>query len=358
MSEIAEPVKKKKNLYISYIKGVAIIGIILIHLFDWSNMVLPFGWRVVQDILKLSVFFFVLAAGSVLFIAYEKRSMEESLKKLIYRGGQILFFYYLYSIIKLLVFDFSTEPLYYQFINNGTFTIKDILLFRSSSVPITILITFAFLTALSPLVLLAQKKTRRPEHAILLLTIGVFIINYFTPISSLDAPVLNFLYARGNVTFAIMLWFVPFLIGFYLAQSGFEKQRRKILLVGSALTFVSVALLFAGDKSLWLSDNEVPLAPYFIFAGLLVLALLLYLFPFLENLHYKFVNGLLAGLRLLGDNTLYVYLFQWITIDLTRWAFGARVMHIWWTVSLYLIFYLIYKRRELLEYYKYQKEST
>ncbi len=350
--------EKKRNLYISYIKGVAIIGIILIHLIDWSDMRLPPAGRVAGDILQICVFLFVLATGSVLFIAYEHRPPAEQAKRLLYRGGQILFIYYLYSLVKLLIFDFSTEPIYYQFINKGTLTITDILLFRSFSVPITILITYAFLLALSPLLLLIYKKSRRPAPTIALLTAGLFIINYFTPIPGFNHPAINFLYANGNVLFAIMLWLMPLLIGFLLAQAGFEKQKRHILIAGGILAAISAGWLFMGHKSLRLSDNEFPLSPYFIFCSIFALALLLYFFRWLEKFHNKQVKGGLAALRLLGDNTLHIYIFQWIIIDCTRWIFPARAVFIWLTVPVFLGIYLLLKRKKLIEYYHHQKEAT
>jgi hypothetical protein len=351
-------VKKKRNLYISYIKGVAIIGIILIHLIDWSDMSLSLKGRIAEDILLLCVFLFVLATGSVLLIAYEHRSSIEQIKRLLYRSGQILFFYYLYSIIKFLIFDFSTEPLYYQFINKGTLTIPDILMFRCYSVPIAILATYAFLLALSPLILLVYKKSRRPGSAVAIMIVGLFIINYFTFIPGVNSPIVNFLYAKDNVLFSILMWMMPLLIGFYLAHLGFEKQKRNIFLAGGLLTIISALWLFQGHKSLWLTDNEFPLSPYFIFCGIFALAILLYFFHWLEKISNKFIKGFLAALRLLGDNTLHIYIYQWIIIDCTRWIFPKDVALIWLTVPLFFVFYLLLRRKKLIEYYYHQKEAT
>ena len=49
---------------------------------------------------------FVLTAGSVIVIAYKNRSMRQTVERLLYRGAQLLFFYYLYNIVKLFIFDF------------------------------------------------------------------------------------------------------------------------------------------------------------------------------------------------------------------------------------------------------------
>ena len=158
-TQLTQTAKKERNLYISYIKGAAIIGIILIHLIDWSNMRLPKTGHFVEDLLHSAVLLFVLVGGSVTFVAYERKPISIQVKRLIYRAGQLLFIYYLYSIVKLLIFNFRTEPFYEQFSKIGTLTIPDILKFHSFSVPITVLITYPFLLAISPLFLSLEDKT-------------------------------------------------------------------------------------------------------------------------------------------------------------------------------------------------------
>lgn len=351
-------VAKKRNLYISYIKGVAIIGITLIHLIDWSNIVLTNTGRIIENLLLICVFLFVLTTGSVLFIAYGQRQPIDQIKRLFYRGAQILLIYYLYSIVKLLLFDFSNEPIYLQFINKGTFTISDILLFRSFSVPITILITYAFLLFISPLIFFVYRKARHPRLVILLLTAGFFVINYFTPIPEINNPVINFLYARENVTFSFMLWTTPLLIGFLLASVGFEKQKRNILLFGAVLALISAWFIIEKQQSLWLADNEFPLSPYFIFCSIFALAILLYFFRIIEKLSSKPACAVLATLRLLGDNTLYIYIYQWIVIDATRLLFVNNDRFIWISVPLFFIFYLLFYRKKFIKYYITQTENT
>lgn len=359
ISQREEPAKnvKKKNLYISYIKGVAIIGITLIHLFDWSNMELSFSEHIFKDLLHICVFFFVLTTGSVLLIAYRRRTTLDQVKRLFFRGAQILSIYYLYSLVKLAIFDFSTEPLYYQYINKGTFKALDILLFRSSSVPLAILADFAFFLFLSPLFLLIDKKAKHKEFFIMLLIALLFIINYLTPIPSISNGIVGFLYGRDNVLFPIALWLIPLLVGFFLAQTGFEKQKGKILLASGTLTAISASLLFFSHKSLWIFDNEFPLSPYYTFLSVFALSLLLYLFRFLEKLRYRSINVVLAILRFLGDSTLQLFVFQWIVIDLSRWIYPDKVTSIWLSVPLFFCAYLLFYNKKLVCYYQEQKEA-
>jgi hypothetical protein len=350
--------KKERNLYISYIKGAAIIGVVLIHVTNWSNVPLSWPARIIESVLHASVLLFVLAAGSVVFVAYERKSFREQVKRTFYRGGQLLFVYYLYSLVKLLVYNFSTEPFYEQFTKIGTLTASNILSFRSFTVPITVLITYPFLLVFSPLLLLLSKKVRRSEWIILAAAIGLFLVDYYTGIQSLTSPFIKFIYANGFVLFPIALWLVPFILGFFLAQVGFEKQRRWILLVGIASTIFYGTQLFLSHQSISLDDYEFPLAPYFIASGLLTLGFLLYAFRPLEKMRQKWVRGSLAAIRLLGDNTLNIYVYQWVVIDLTIWIFYPLTGLIWLTVPAYLAAFLYAKRKKFIEYYHHQTETA
>lgn len=339
---------KKVNFYISYIKGVAFIDIVLIHLIDWSNIQLPFAGLVVKELFYAGVFLFVLTAGSTIFIAYSERpSFAKSSVRLIYRGGQLLFFYYLYSVIKFFVFNFATQPFYSQFINAGTFTVSNILAFRSFSVPITILITFAFLLALSPAFLYIQKRLRYPKATIALLITALFIINYVMPTSLVSSPIFEFLYGHGYILFPLALWLFPFLLGFFLAQIGFEKQKKNILVVGGALTLLYGGLNYVQHLSLFPSYYEFPLAPYYMAFGLLVMGLLLYAFDYLQHISAKWVQCVLVVIRLLGDNSLYLYIYHWIVIDITIWLFASHVALIWLTAPLFFVVYLLLRKKKL-----------
>ncbi|MDE2144354.1 MAG: acyltransferase family protein [Patescibacteria group bacterium] len=357
-TQLTQTAKKERNLYISYIKGAAIIGIILIHLIDWSNMRLPKTGHFVEDLLHSAVLLFVLVGGSVTFVAYERKPISIQVKRLIYRAGQLLFIYYLYSIVKLLIFNFRTEPFYEQFSKIGTLTIPDILKFHSFSVPITVLITYPFLLAISPLFLLIAKKARRPVWIIGVSAIGLFIINYWTGIPNATSFIIKFIYANGYVLFPIALWLLPFLIGFFLAQVGFEKQRRWILIAGMAFTVFYGAKLLLAHQSLSLSDHEFPLSPYFIAFGVFMLGLLLYFFRFVEKTRNRWVRGALAASRLLGDKTLSIYIYHWVVIDLTIWIFYPHAGLIWLTVAAYLSLYLLINKKKLFEYYLHQKETA
>lgn len=350
---------KKVNFYISYIKGAALIGIVLIHLIDWSNMQLPFVARLIKESFYAGVLLFVLAAGSTIFIAYgERPSFAKSATRLFYRGAQLLFFYYLYSVIKLFIFNFKTEPFYAQFINAGTLTVPNILMFRSFSVPITILIMFAFFLALSSLFLYINKKTFHPKRNIALFIAGLLVINYATSISSVNSPIIEFLYARGYVLFSLALWLAPFLIGFFLAQVGFEKHKKSLLITSGALTLAYGVSFYFQHKSLFPSNYEFPLSPYFMVFSLFIMSLALYAFYYLERMHRTWIKKSLAILRLLGDNSLYLYLYHWIVIDLTIWLFVPRVSLIWLTIPLFLTAYLFMQKKKLVEYYAHQESAA
>jgi|GEM_PF-996156 len=349
---------KKINFYISYIKGIALIGIILIHLIDWSDMSLSLSGQIIKEFFHAGVFLFVLTTGSVIVVAYRNRSLGQTFRRLLYRGAELLFFYYLYNIVKFFIFDFSTEPFYDQFINTGTFSISNILSFSSFSVPITILVVYVLFLVLSPFLLYIDKKTRYPKSSIALLAIGIFSINYLTVIPSISTPFFNFLYANGNILFPFALWLSPFLSGFFLAQVGFEKQRKRVLVVSGILFVIFFLSLFLQHKSLFPSEYQFPLAPYYMAFSLFVMSLFLYCFRYLEQKKSGRVKKILAAIRLLGDNTLHLYLYHWIVIDCTIWIFSPYVGYIWITTPLFFIVYFMFKKNKFKEYYLHQENSV
>jgi hypothetical protein len=343
---------KKKNVYISYLNGTALISIALIHLIDWSNISLSLSGRLLKEFLYTGIFTFVLTTGSLIVIAYEHNtSLRQTFDRLLYRGSKLLFLYYLYSIIKLAIFNFSTEPFYGQFINIGKFTIPDILAFRSFSVPLTVLITYAFFLALSPLFLYIHKRSKYPKTSIALIIITLFILDYATNISSASAPIIKFLYANGYVLFPIALWLIPFLIGFFMAQIGFEKRKKTILITSGILTLICGISSYFQHRSLFPSDYRFPLAPYFIAFGSFIISLQLYIFDYLEKKSDPWIKRSLAIIQLLGNNTLYLYLYHWIIIDCTIWIFSPRVGLIWLTTSIFFALYILLNKNKLANYY-------
>ena len=343
------PQPKKRNYYISYIKGVAIIFIILIHLLDWGDTPLSPWAKFAKQILYPGVVFFMATAGSVIYIAYNKYDdLKKPTRRLIWRGVQLIGIYYLYNIIKFFIFDYSTEHFYGGYIQQGIFTLKGILTLKAYAVPIPILITFGIFLILSPILLWVVKRTKHP-HVILLTLIGMLtFMNYIVPLPI--NSVTDFLYARGNSTFATLLWLLPFLLGFYMAFVGFEKQKQKGLIISLALTVL--ALWYAHIKGFdWHLDNSLhPLRPHAITFSFAFMYALMYVFGWMEKSLTKLCRYKLTVLRVLGDYTLWLYVVHWIVIDCTIWIFAPRTYVVWITVPILLLGFLWWKRKVLMEY--------
>lgn len=350
---------KYRNFYVSYIKGSAMLGIILIHLIDWTNIQLPLWGRVLKEGLYSSLFLFMLTTGSLIYIAYVHRpSLFKSSLRLMYRGIQLLFIYYLYNIIKVLVFNFSTQPFYLQFINIGTLDPLHILSFQSFSVPITILPTYSFLLFLSPLLLLIHKKFRRSKILIASLMVAFFSLNYLSALPQIHTALLDFLYANGYAIIPLALWALPFIFGFFLAQTGFEKNRRVLLIVSGLATGLFVLWLVLRNGSLFPSDYQFPLMPYLMAFGTLMLSLLLFVFRYLETLSAVWVKKMLAAIRLIGDNTLHLYILHWVVIDCTIWVLSPYIGFIWLATAIFLVSFIAIKRKKFSEYYHRQNNAA
>lgn len=340
--------KSKRNYYVSYLKGWAIISIIIIHLTDWSNRILSANQLWLKELLYPAVLFFIATAGAVVYLAYSKDDLWTASKKLFRRGAELIAIYFLYNIIKLYIFNFSTEPFYSGFIAAGRLTLANIMLLKSFTAPISIILIIGIFLLIAPLFLyLAKSKFSR-------LIIGAAIIllicvNYFLPQPA--NALTDFLYAKNNVMFPLLLWLIPFLTGFYLSLLGLEKHKGKLLLLFAALTAAAGLAQFKTWTEINLTGQMYPLKMFYIFFSFAMMYALIYLYYFLERVNRRLINFLLAATRLVGDGTLSIYIFHWLVIDATLWLFYPRVELIWLTVPLFLAGYLILKREKLREYY-------
>jgi len=341
--------KTKRNYYFSYIKGWAIISIMLIHLFDWSGLILSKNSLYFKEFLYPSVLFFIATAGGVIFWAYAKYDLLTASKKLFRRGGELIAVYFLYNIIKLFIFNFSQEPFYYKFISAGKMNLTDILSLNSFTAPISIILTIGIFLIIAPL-LLYLSKTKYSKLAIGALIAVVLYLGYFFPMPGNQLT--NFLYAKNNIMFPLILWLTPFLICFYLSMLGFEKYKGRLLLIFSALTIISGVLQFNNFSSVSFSGEMYPLKLFYVFFSFAFMYFLIYIFYFLEKAGRPAVNYFLALMRLLGDSTLAIYIYHWIVIDITLWIFYPRTNLILLAVPLFLLIYMILKRRKLFEYFK------
>jgi len=342
-------IKTKRNYYFSYIKGWAIISIMLIHLLDWSGLILSASGFYFKELLYPSVLFFIALAGGLTYLAYSKYDLLTASKKLFRRGGELIAVYFLYNIIKLYIYNFSVEPFYMQFTAAGKMNLVGILSLNSFTVPISIILTIGIFLIISP-IFLYLSRIKYSKLAIGALLAVVVYFGYFFPVPGNFLT--NFLYAKNNIMFPLTLWLAPFLICFYLSMIGFEKHKGKLLLIFSALAMVSGILQFNNFSAINFSSQMYPLKLFYVFSSFAFMYFLIYIFYFLEKAGRPAVNYFLALIRLLGDSTLAIYIYHWIVIDITLWIFYPRTNLILFTVPLFLSAYVIFKRQKLFEYFK------
>jgi len=344
-----QPQPKKRNHYISYLKGIAIIFIILIHVIDWGDTPLAPWGRTLKQILYPGVVFFMATAGSVIYIAYSKYDdLKKPTKRLVFRGLQLIGIYYLYNIIKFFIFDYSKEHFYGGYQEQGIFNLEGILTLKAFAVPIPILVTFGVFIILSPILLWIVKK-RKHSHLILLSLIFIVAsINY-----AIELPVnavTDFFYARGNSSFAMLLWLLPFLLGFYIAYLGFEKQKKNGLLFFVLISIPAIWYSSSKGYSLSLEQSLHPLRLHAITLSFAFMYALMYVFEWMEKRTSTLIQYKLAVLRLLGDYTLWLYVVHWIVIDLTIWVVYPRTYLIWLSVPILLLIFFYSKRKTLQAY--------
>lgn len=338
---------KKRNHFISYIKGYAILSVLLIHMIDWSNIAVNSTGMWFKELLYPGVFFFMATSGSVVYIAYSKsETWIKPAKKLFLRGLQLIGIYYAYNIVKLFIYDFSKEPFYWQFTNNGTMSLENIVELKVYSAPISILITIGVLIMLSPILLAISKKIKFPN----LIITGLLAVLFYAAGYTGSGPISDLLFARNIVMFPIALWSIPFLIGYLLASFGFEEKKKWWALIFIPLMALFYYLRVKNGLDLKPSYSMYPLQPYYMVASLFFVSILFYLFTWIEKVPLSVTKKKLAIIRFLGDYTLAVYIWHWIVVDVTIWIFYPNTKLIWFTVPLLLVVYLFIKRNKLKEY--------
>lgn len=346
---IDQPIQpKKRNHFISYIKGYSIIAVLLIHMIDWSNIPVSNLGNWLKELLYPGVFFFMATSGSVVYIAYAKsETWTKPAKKLFLRGLQLIGIYYLYNIIKLFVYDFSKEPFFWQFTEHGKMTWQNILTLQSYSVPISILLTIGVMIMLSPILLAITKKLKFSNLIISGLLIVLLYIAYG---HNWSGGMANFLFSRNNIMFPIALWSIPFVVGYLLASFGFEEKKTWWIGIFLPLMAIFYYLQIKNGLDIRPSHSMYPLRPYYMVASLLFVSILFYLFYWYEKIPSSLIKKKLAVIRFLGDYTLAVYIWHWIVVDATIWIFYPNTKLIWITVPLSLAAYLFIKRNKLKEY--------
>lgn len=193
-------------------------------------------------------------------------------------------------------------------------------------------------------------KVKYSKSAVGALIAVVVYFGYFFPMPANQLT--NFFYAKNNIMFPLILWLAPFLICFYLSMLGFEKHKGKLLLVFSALAMISGVPRFNDFNSVNFSGQMYPLKLFYVFSSFAFMYFLVYAFYFLERIGRSAINYFLALFRLLGDSTLAIYIYHWIIVDITLWIFYPRVDLIWLSAPIFLLIYVISKKRKLLEYFK------
>ncbi|MDD2486895.1 MAG: hypothetical protein PHS92_00795 [Candidatus Gracilibacteria bacterium] len=364
MTNIFSP---KRNFYISYVKGLAIFYMIIIHLVDWSDLHLGFTANMMKEVLHTSLIFFVTLTGANIIQAYGNyENLGKPIRKLYKRILILLAIYFAYNIGKYYIFDFSTSSFYLQFIEKQTFNLSGILNFKSFTSPITVLIMDSAFLFLSPLLLYVNKNFKYKKSFILGLIIIILIINYgiilpnYLPLNPTDPYfpinrniVLDILYANGFVLFPMALWAVPYLVGSLLAMLGFEKRRHEAIMIFSIITVVLGALKLSNNESLLLNPYIFPLMPYYVFVCFFAMFIFIQCFMWLEKIRSKKINLLLSTFRLFGDKSLKIYIYHWLVIDISIRIFFPYIKSMWLVMILYLGFFIYSNRKTILEYNEY-----
>lgn len=338
--------KSNRNPYISYLRGIAILAIIVIHLLDWSEINLSVPGKAGQEWLYLGLIFFVALAGSVVFVAYAaNKNFSQVTWRLLGQGLKLIGVYYTYNFIKLWIFNFGTESLYWQFSEKGTLDFWHVLTLKSFTAPISILLTIGAYLIISPWFIYLVQRVKYSKITIPIILLVIIMLNYGMAWS--HNAFTDFLWARDNIMFPLALWSVPYLAGFYMAMLGFEKYANKLFL-GLAGMATIIYLVWQPSASPWAFNWHIyPLNLYGIIAGFAVMFGLVWLLQIVQKVKSKAVAWGLWGFKELGDASLFIYVAHWVIIDSTYWLFPQNHFLVWLTVVLSIVIWLFVRIKKL-----------
>jgi hypothetical protein len=171
---------------------------------------------------------------------------------------------------------------------------------------------------------------------------ALFLQAYVFPLSG---QLVDYLMSKNNVTFPILLWSMPFLLGYLIAVAGFEKRRLLWLSISLPVTLLSGYFVYQKTGSLFPSHYMYPLQIYYMVVSLLLMSILFYKFAWLEKSTNSLVVKFLSYLRFWGDHTLSLYVYHWIVIDLVLWIFFPQARWIWLFVPIFLIIFTYFRFR-------------
>lgn len=338
-----------RNNSISYIKGCAILGVILIHMFDWCEIQWSNEVKTIKELLYPFVMLFIATAGSLMVIASRKYDLITAAKRFVKRGFEIFAVYFSYSIIKFYIYNFDKQPFYKGWLDNGTLTLTNILQLKVFSVPITILVTIAFYVTFSPVILALLRKIKYPKSVLMILVGLLLLLNY--KITLPDHPVINFLYSKNYVLFPIALWAVPFLMGMYFALLDLDRHKTLQIGLWGVLTLVSYKYWLTTGHNSWKPSSAMyPLEPYYICFSFFFMFVLIAIFAKLEQLKSTTIKQVLATIQVYGDNTLELYILHWIIIDITSLLIYPHLEWIWILIPLFFVGYTFWNKDKVNRY--------
>ncbi|MDD2516531.1 MAG: acyltransferase [Candidatus Gracilibacteria bacterium] len=360
--QVPEEPKKKRNNFISYLKGIAIIFIMCIHLMDWSYRTFGQGMLYFKEIAFTGVLFFVALAGTVVVIAYKSKPIGRVIKRLSKRFLEIVGIYFLYNLIKYFLFSFQVidiakQPFYHKYVEQGTFNLTGILTFQSYTVPLTILVMIASFLLISPIFIYFDQKWKWGKFVNLgLALIFIFIDFWVRPVFN-NSTLKCVAYGWDCVLFANLLWLVPYVIGVFIAQIGFDKNKNLLTPIFGILTLIFGYLSFSQGRGFLISQYMYPLELYYVFASFFAMFVFIRIFSFIEKIGASFTQKFLEIIKFLGDDSMAVYIVHWITIDFTY--LFLKPTRIIFTVPVVLTIYVIanFNWEKIVKLLKFKGES-
>lgn len=327
MNNILTPTKPKNYLWLDLLKGIAMIAVVIDHLYSYYQNL------TIQYHTGFHVSLFILVAGFTSAISIQNRGGVVNFSYILKRISKIFIPYLIATLVYCLYFQYFDLTTIFQKIY--TFSIAG---------PLYFVFFYIQLVAISYFIyrLINHSKSK-------LLDILLVIIFYFLAIFFNKYKIINSFYGGSGVLFGGSFFFL-FTLGFFVKkyEKLLDNKKFNIILFSISLILLTIFEIYNLISVSWSNPANNWLIGY----TLIIFSLVLSFYQLFLTRFTKF----LSSITIVGKNSLSIFLYHTLVINIFGYLLPVKNYPLF-TISSLLIFSL-YLPILISTLYKYLKLKT
>jgi hypothetical protein len=312
---------------IDYMRAIAIVAIIIIHVIAWHDSSITTDYTKVQslfnlrNILQFSVVTIVICSGFSLYLnnininlnfQELKEFYKKRLKRILFPWWIFLYAFFIIHAVIQIIFNIELVDLSTEYIINSFLMIGGVGFGWLILLMILIAILFPFLKYLY------DKSNKIILFASLITLYLLSIISYYNnplDIFNTTANNIHILSSVFLVVSFILGWSIIYLIGFVLGSYYQEHAMKKEITLTFLFIIIFLVINFAYDslnmnKTLYL--NKYPPSPFYLSFGLMITFMLLSFFYIYKRPIHEYLRKIIS---FLSDNSYWLFMWNALTLS-------------------------------------------